>query len=271
MQQQTVLRMLPICYRLPRATLCMIRLAGMARSGRPGSGPRGFLMRDAKPKVLRCLLIWVLAGAGPGFAADVTGTVQLVSDGKPLRANEAEDAVVYFRPKALSTFKPAAESAVMSTRRKQFWPRILAVATGTTVQFPNGDVILHNAFSASTGNVFDTGVYGAGEGASHTFTRPGLVKVYCNVHHSMFAHILVLDTPYFARPDAQGRFTLRNLPAGEGSLVVFHDRSTPSRQMLDPALQSEVTIRIELTTRKVPPHANKFGKPYGRPLDGNRY
>ncbi|MGQ0801179.1 MAG: cupredoxin domain-containing protein [Pseudomarimonas sp.] len=228
-------------------------------------------MRDAKRNVLRGLLLGLLAGAGPGFAADVTGTIELVSGGKPLRANEAEDAVVYFRPKGMTTFQPPAERAVMTTRRKQFWPRILPIAMGSTVQFPNEDVILHNAFSASTGNVFDTGVYGAGEGATHTFTRPGLVKVYCNVHHSMFAHILVLDTPYFARPDAQGRFTLRNLPAGEGSLVVFHDRSTPTRQMLDPALQSEVTIRIELTTRKVPPHANKFGKPYGRPLDGKRY
>lgn len=228
-------------------------------------------MRDTKREMLRCLLLMLLAVAGPGSAADVTGTIELVSGGKTLRANEAEDAVVYFRPKGLTAFKPPAERAVMSTRRKQFWPRILPVAIGTTVQFPNEDVILHNAFSASTGNVFDTGVYGEGEGAMHTFTRPGLVKVYCNVHHSMFAHILVLDTPYFARPDSQGRFILRDLPAGEGSLVVFHDRSRPARQVLDPALQSEVTIRIELTTRKVPPHANKFGKPYGRPLDAKRY
>ncbi len=234
-------------------------------------GHGGLPMRDGKRKLLRCSLLVLLVGAGPGFAADVTGTIELVSAGKSLRANEAEDAVVYFRPKGLTAFQAPAERAVMSTRRKQFWPRILPIAMGTTVQFPNEDVILHNAFSASTGNAFDTGVYAAGEGATHTFARPGLVKVYCNVHHSMFAHILVLDTPYFARPDAQGRFTLRNLPAGEGSLVVFHDRSSPSRQVLDPALQSEVTIRIELTTRKVPPHANKFGKPYGRPLDGNRY
>jgi hypothetical protein len=87
----------------------------------------------------------------------------------------------------------------------------------------------------------------------------------------MFAHILVLDTPYFVRPDAQGRFTLTGLPAGEGELVVFHDRSTPWRQRLDPAAAGELSIEVELTTRKVPPHMNKFGKPYGRPQDGERY
>ncbi len=215
--------------------------------------------------------LWLALVGVPSTAAELRGSVQLVSGGKELRANEASDAVVYFRPDGMTRFEPPAVRAVMTTRRKQFWPRILAIPVGTTVQFPNEDVILHNAFSSSTGNAFDTGVYGAGEGASHRFEKPGLVKVYCNVHHSMFAHILVLDTPFIARPDAQGRFVLSDLPDGEGELIVFHDRSAPSRQRIDPAQSGEVAIRIELTTRKVPPHMNKFGKPYGRSLDGDRY
>jgi plastocyanin len=227
----------------------------------PGPQSQGLLTAVA---LLCCLAV-------PLSAAELSGTLELSAGGKRLRASEAEDAVVYFRPKAMTTFEPPAERAVMTTRRKQFSPRILPIAVGTTVQFPNEDVILHNAFSSSSGNTFDTGVYGEGEGAMHTFTKAGLVKVYCNVHHSMFAHILVLDTPYFVRPDSQGRFRFSDLPDGPGDLVVFHDRSAPLRQTLDPSQQPEVTLRLELTTRKVPPHANKFGKPYGRSLDGDRY
>lgn len=214
----------------------------------------------------------VLSACAPlAGAVDLSGTLELRSGGKPLRPAEAVDAVVYFRPAQRAVATPPAEPAVMTTRRKQFLPRVLPVLAGTTVQFPNEDVILHNAFSSSPGNVFDTGMYAAGEGASHVFAKPGLVKVYCNVHHSMFAHILVLDTPHFTRPDAQGFFTLSGLPAGEGELVVFHERSTPWRQKLDPGSAGELAIEIELTTRKVPPHMNKFGKPYGRPQDGERY
>ncbi len=213
----------------------------------------------------------LIACAQTAAAVDVSGTLELVSGGKPLRAAEAVEAVVYFRPAQRVDAAAPAEPAVMTTRRKQFLPRVLPVLAGTTVQFPNEDVILHNAFSSSPGNVFDTGMYAAGEGSSHVFAKPGLVKVYCNVHHSMFAHILVLDTPFFTRPDAQGRFTLAGLPAGEGELVVFHDRSTPWRQKIDPAAAGDLAIRVELTTRKVPPHMNKFGKPYGRQQDGERY
>lgn len=204
-------------------------------------------------------------------AAEISGRLELISGGKPLRVSEAVEAIIYFRPKLPATLAAPAEPAIMTTRRKQFLPRVLAVTAGTTVQFPNEDVILHNAFSSSPGNTFDTGVYGTGEGASHTFRKPGLVKVYCNVHHSMLAHILVLDTPHFTRADAQGRFRLEGLPAGEGELVVFHDRSTPWRETVDPALRPELDIRVELTTRKVPPHMNKFGKPYGKPADADRY
>jgi hypothetical protein len=160
----------------------------------------------------------------------------------------------------------------MITRRMQFVPRVLAVTAGSTVRFPNEDPILHNAFSTSPNNAFDTGLYGSGNGADHTFANPGLVKVYCNVHHSMFGHILVLDTPHFTRPDATGRFELNDLPDGEGDLVVFHDRADPWRQRLVPsATAGEVTVRIDLNKRKVPPHMNKFGKPYRRGANASGY
>ena len=99
----------------------------------------------------------------------------------------------------------------MSTRRKQFLPRVLAIGAGESVRFPNEDPILHNVFSQSPDNAFDTGQYGRGEGKTTRFDKPGLVRVYCNVHHSMVGHILVLDTPHFTRPSSDGRFRLTDV------------------------------------------------------------
>lgn len=218
----------------------------------------------AAPRGVGLLLLACLAtGAAP--AAELRGRIELRSGGQALRASEAADAVVYFRPGTRPTPVPPAEPAVLATRRKQFLPRVLPIVAGTTVQFPNEDVILHNAFSSSPGNAFDTGAYASGEGGRHTFVTPGLVKVYCNVHHAMFAHILVLDTPWFARPDPQGRFLLADLPDEAGELVVFHDRAIPWQQRLMPGetgVAGEIEVRLEVRRRKVPPHMNKFGKPY---------
>lgn len=201
---------------------------------------------------------------GAAGAADIHGRLTLVSGGQALRASEAADAVVYFRPRKPVAVVPAAEPAVMTTRRKQFVPRVLPITAGTAVRFPNEDPILHNAFSTAPDNSFDTGQYGTGPGQAHTFTKPGLVKVYCNVHHSMFGFVLVLDTPYFARPGLDGRFVLAGVPEGEGDLVIYHDRATPHRRTLDPATAGELVVELDLNKRKVPQHMNKFGKPYRR-------
>ena len=213
---------------------------------------------------MRLTLLGALLLASVGAAAaDLRGRVELYSDGQPLRASEAAEAVVYYRPKVPSKVVPAAKQPVtMATRRKQFVPRVLAITAGTTVRFPNEDPILHNTFSTSANNAFDAGLYGQGDGIEHVFGTPGLVKIYCNVHHSMFGFILVLDTPHFARPDAQGNFELAGLPDGDGELVVYHDRAQPWRQRLVAGEQEEIAVRIDLNKRKVPPHMNKFGKPY---------
>jgi plastocyanin len=210
-------------------------------------------------------------GLAPGLAlaAGLEGHVALVVDGKPLRAEEAAEAVVYFRPAAPPPVKPPATPFAMSTQKKQFTPRILPVVVGSQVRFPNQDPILHNAFSTSKDNAFDVGLYGSGEEQTVTFGHAGYVRVYCNVHHSMVGHILVLDTPYFTRPAADGSFKLDDLPKGKGDLVIWHDRATPWHEQVVPGETAPVDVTLDLNLRKIPQHTNKFGKPYGRSADGD--
>lgn len=210
----------------------------------------------------------VLLVSGALSAATIEGQLTLTLDGKPLRAEEATEAVVYFRPAAPVPVAAAKQPVEMVTQRKQFSPRILPVTVGTEVRFPNQDPILHNAFSTSKDNGFDIGLYGQGEGKAQRFDRAGYVRVYCNVHHSMVGHILVLDTPFFVRPDAQGRFRLKDLPAGKGDLVVWLDRATPWHAQLVAGKTEPLAVTLELAQKKIPPHMNKFGKPYGRSSDG---
>lgn len=210
----------------------------------------------------------LLLAAGWTQAAELNGSLKLFANGQPLRAAEASEAVIYFRPKAPLPLPPG-KALTMVTRRKQFVPRVLTVTAGDTVRFPNEDPILHNAFSTSAGNSFDTGQYGRGDGKAQLFDKPGLVRVYCNVHHSMFGFILVLDTPFHTRSDGAGKFRLADLPEGEGELVVFHDRGAPLKQTLVISRNSTIDLRLDLNKRRVPAHTNKFGKPYARTPNAN--
>ncbi|MFA7320319.1 MAG: hypothetical protein WC000_02520 [Dokdonella sp.] len=212
---------------------------------------------------MRGFLLALLLAPCCANSAGLEGKVSLVVDGKSLRAEEAAEAVVYFRPASPARLEPSVSEYSMSTERKQFVPHILPIVVGSVVRFPNQDAILHNAFSTSRNNAFDVGLYAQGEGHTVTFSHAGYVRVYCNVHHSMIGHILVLDTPYFTHPDAQGRFSLANLPNERGDLVVWHDRAKPWHVKATPGETAAAEVVLDLNLRRIPQHMNKFGKPYG--------
>jgi len=206
---------------------------------------------------------------GSGIAAEISGHIDLSAEGKPLRPEEAQDAIVYFRPKTPMQSVPVTPPQMMSTVRKQFVPRVMATTVGSEVRFPNQDPILHNAFSTSKDNSFDMGLYGQGDGQAVTLSHIGYVRVSCNVHHTMIGHILVFDTPYFVRPDSSGNFRIADVPAGDGDLVVWHERATPWHAVVAAGADSKpVAVPLELSQRRVAVHMNKFGKPYGRSADG---
>lgn len=220
---------------------------------------------------MRASLLALVLAPVLGNAASLEGRISLVVEGKPLRAEEAASAVVYFRPATPTALQPSSSEYAMSTERKQFVPLVLPIVVGSTVRFPNRDPILHNAFSTSRDNAFDVGLYSAGEGHTVTFNHAGYVRVYCNVHHSMIGHILVLDTPYFTRPDGSGQFRLDNLPAAQGDLVVWHDRAKPWHIKAVPGESAAAEVTLDLNQRRIPRHMNKFGKPYGRSSNAESY
>ena len=137
---------------------------------------------------------------------DVSGTAR--AGGKAV-----EDAVVWIDAPGESAPPPERHS-VLNQRDVQFWPHVLAVQVGTRVKFPNQDRVFHNVFSYHDGTKFDLGLYPVGAVKEVPFERPGLSRVFCNIHPQMAAYVMVLTTPYFAVSDRTGRFTIRAVPPG---------------------------------------------------------
>ncbi|HET9226197.1 MAG TPA: hypothetical protein VFR31_05995 [Thermoanaerobaculia bacterium] len=211
----------------------------------------------------RLVPILMLLLAAPLASEELRGRLQLVGKGGKGQAKgtDVRQALVWYEPASGGASKSPG-TFVMTTRDKQFVPRTLTIPVGSRVRFPNEDVILHNVFSVSGGNSFDLGLYRRGAGKEQKFDQPGLVRVFCNVHHSMVGYILVLESPYVATPDAEGRFALTGLPKGPGKLTVWHEQAEPTTVEIQVPRAEPLVARLEIVRPRIPPHLNKSGKSY---------
>lgn len=161
------------------------------------------------------------------------------------------------------------ETASIAHHHKTFVPHVLAIRTGSKVRFPNLDPFFHNAFSNYDGEIFDVGLHAPGSFREVKFRRPGIVRLFCNIHPTMSAVIVVLETPWFATSDARGTLRIAAVPPGEYRLNVFYERALPEELA---KLQRLITIGsddVSLPALPIsdagyvaPPHKNKFGKDY---------
>ena len=137
---------------------------------------------------------------------------------------ERQMSVVYLETAPRGAFEQnEPTSAVMDQRNETFVPHVLAVTTGTTVNFPNSDRIYHNVFSLSRTGSFDLGRYAVGRSKSVRFDRPGIVRVFCDIHSHMSAFILVFSHPFFAVTRSDGRYRIENVPPGSYTLVAWNE------------------------------------------------
>jgi len=132
---------------------------------------------------------------------------------------------------------------------EEFVPHVVAVTAGSTVEFPNDDLIFHNVFSLSRVATFDLGRYPRNASKARTFTKPGVVKVFCHLHSHMSAIVRVFPHPYFAVPDRNGRFTIPDVPVGRVEVTAWHERAgevTRSASVEDGSA-AELTFSLPLT------------------------
>jgi plastocyanin len=216
------------------------------------------------------------------LAGTVTGRIDL-KDSKDAAVRKKMDysgVVVWLEPVNAQALPASPTHAKIVQKDKTFTPHVLAVRTGTAVDFPNFDPIFHNAFSNYDGQLFDVGLYPPGTSRTVRFSRPGVVRVFCNIHASMSAVIVVVNTAYFDTTRKDGAFEIPAVAPGDYQVHIFHERAMP-------ATLNSISRRITVTTEPLAlgplsisesgylpiPHKNKYGHEYpaGDPDDHGVY
>jgi plastocyanin len=169
-----------------------------------------------KPKYSIALLVVALVVSQLCFAGTLSGKVSGAAAGSVIWVDD---------PSA----KPEVPSKpfVIDQKGLLFIPHVLVVPVGATVDFLNSDSVAHNVFwTGISGNKklgHNLGTWPKGEKRTFKFDNPGVVPLLCNVHPEMSAYVVVVSSSHYATTDANGEYTIQNVPDGAHNVTVWHE------------------------------------------------
>jgi plastocyanin len=218
-------------------------------------------------------LLVALSLVGVLSAATISGRVRLTNINRNPKEGKLPPLVIWLDAPRTGPVAGSIKHSVMLQKDKKFTPHLLAIRAGASVEFPNLDPIFHNAFSNFDGKVFDIGLYAPGSSRTVRFDRPGIVRVFCNIHPAMSAVIVVVDSPFFTTSEEDGSYSLANIENGEYQIHFFHERAAPETlEKLSRKIVVDGNTKLPLTdiseTGYLPvAHKNKYGQDYPKGSD----
>jgi hypothetical protein len=145
-------------------------------------------------------------------------------------------------------------TGIMDQVDEEFVNNVITVVAGSHVSFPNSDDIQHHVYSFSDNNTFELPLYSGNTAEPVLFPEPGITVVGCNIHDWMLGYIYVGKSHMMARSDDYGVASIRNLPAGEYTFTIWHERARRGDQ------NSEHTITVEATGTTQMPLSLQLGR-----------
>ena len=168
--------------------------------------------------VRNLLVALAFAGAVSPLAAAPMSVRVVDASGRPVR-----DAVVTLYPAGSAARPPRPGSRfVVSQQNLQFHPFLTIVPVGADVSFPNLDPTKHHVYSFSPAKKFELKLFAKDQSRTVHFDRAGIVALGCNIHDQMSAFIVVTDSAWTARTNAQGIASFSDAPNAPGRLVLWH-------------------------------------------------
>jgi plastocyanin len=164
------------------------------------------------------LIALAIAGATSPLAAAPLSVRVVDASGRPVR-----DAVVTLYP-AGGAARPARAGGrfVVSQQNLQFHPFLTIVPVGADVSFPNLDPTKHHVYSFSPAKKFELKLFARDQSRTVHFDHPGVVALGCNIHDQMSAFVVVTDSSWTARTNAQGMVAFTDAPNAPARLIVWH-------------------------------------------------
>jgi plastocyanin len=152
-------------------------------------------------------------------------------------------------------FDTPTEPAKIDQKNCRYHPHVFGIRVGQPLEIINSDPTLHNIHALPKSNTeFNNGQPIQGMKMTHTFDKKEvMVPFKCDVHGWMNAYVGVMDNPYYAVTDADGKFELKSLPPGTYTIEAWHEKLGTQTQSV--TLGQKDTKEVNFTFKAAGPTA----------------
>ena len=137
-----------------------------------------------------------------------------------------KDVFVYVKSGLTGTYPAPTEAVELDQQGCMYKPHMVVLQVGQPLKIKNNDETLHNIHPRPAVNAeFNIGQPRKGMESTKTFDKKEvMIPVGCDVHPWMRSYISVLDNPFYAVTDEDGKFEIKGLPAGEYEIEAVHEK-----------------------------------------------
>jgi plastocyanin len=141
-------------------------------------------------------------------------------------------------------------AAILDQKDCDYVPHIVLLPEGATLKIMNNDGILHNIHTYSTKNPpFNRAQPKFKKEVDERFAYPETVKVACDVHAWMKGWLIVESNPYYALTDANGTFTITDVPPGDYEVHFWQETLGTTTRHVSVKPNEETKVLVTMTKK----------------------
>jgi hypothetical protein len=129
----------------------------------------------------------------------------------------------------------------------QYVPHVLAIQLNQPLVIKSSDPgTMHNVnFNPMKNPPGNFGMTQAGQSKTISFAHPEIISFRCDVHPWMTSYVGVFENPWFAITGGDGRFEIPKLPAGQYTLVAWHEQYGQLTQQIEVTDDKPVDVTFD--------------------------
>jgi len=141
----------------------------------------------------------------------------------------------------------AAQNAEIDQNKCEYTPHLQVMALNSEISLKNSDPILHNIqFFQGDNSLFNIAQPVQGQVTKRKIEKPGTLYVECAVHGWMQGNVVVVDNPYYAVTDDNGKFSIADLPPGKYRVKIWHEYAGEVSREVTVSAKTETALDADL-------------------------